>query len=223
MSDSANSSIAAAQIGVFAALSLPAFYCLIRHGASGFLGWIEVFSLCTIRVIGAALQYHDLHNHTVSTATQIVTNLGLTPLILAAAGILHEARWFFGPKDPTRRSASCLNWFLIIQYHSLVIVGIVLIVSQATALESIIGSSGKQGNAADSSDVTLVKVGFGILPASWFILCIWTAASYRRRAGSEHRTVELGRKEVPLEAGLVVTKVRSPIIHRSGKQRSFVS
>lgn len=169
----------------------------------------KVVSFCIIRVVGGALQHHDLQNHTISTAAQIITNLALTPLLLAAAGILHEARWVFGPKDPRRRWARWLNWFLIIQFHTLVIVGVVLIVSHASALKSMVSASGDHNNAADSSDMTVIKGGFGILVASWVFLCIWTVASYRSRTGSDDRMVELGRNEEPLDLGPVIRKVRS--------------
>lgn len=81
-------SIAAAKLAIYIILSQPAFYCLFKHGKTGFLGWFYVQLFCILRVVTGAL---GLHGSNTSTTTAILSSIGLSPLLLAASGILHEA------------------------------------------------------------------------------------------------------------------------------------
>lgn len=85
------SSIAYAQLVVFAVLALPATYNLIKHGARGFLAWFYVCLFCGVRIVGSAMEINDLKKDKLSIATEVVSSLGLSPLMLSAAGVLHEA------------------------------------------------------------------------------------------------------------------------------------
>jgi hypothetical protein len=81
-----------AQLAIFIVLVGPAQFCLFTHGWRGFLGWLCVVSFCTIRIIGAAMSIHDeSQGGPISTASMIVSSLGLSPVLLALVGILHEA------------------------------------------------------------------------------------------------------------------------------------
>lgn len=80
-----------AELIIYAILSIPAIYCLVRHGKQGLLGWLYIFLYCTIRLIAAGLKYKSDQDHKVSTGALVVDNIGLSPLLLGAAGILHEA------------------------------------------------------------------------------------------------------------------------------------
>lgn len=90
-SSSSTSAIADAQLAVFAVLALPATYNLIKHGARGFLGWFYVCLFCAVRIVGSAMEINDLKKGTLSVATEVISSLGLSPLMLSAAGVLHEA------------------------------------------------------------------------------------------------------------------------------------
>lgn len=79
------------QLIIYAILILPAIYCQSRHGRPGLLGWFYVVVYCLIRLIAAGLMLKSDTNHDTSTAAMIVDNIGLSPLLLGAAGILHEA------------------------------------------------------------------------------------------------------------------------------------
>jgi len=75
-----------AQLAIYAALSLPVLYVLWRHRPAGLLGWFFLFAFCTIRIVGGALSTGN------DQATGgIIASVGLSPLLLATAGILHEA------------------------------------------------------------------------------------------------------------------------------------
>jgi prolipoprotein diacylglyceryltransferase len=79
------------ELAVYAILTLPAIYCLIRHGPQGILGWLYLIIYCTIRLVAAGLKLKGDLDHTISSGALIVDNIGLSPLLLGAAGILHEA------------------------------------------------------------------------------------------------------------------------------------
>lgn len=74
-----------AELAIYAILSIPNIYILFKHGRTGFLGWIYLFVFCTLRIVGGAM---DLAG---STAAGLISSVGLSPLLLAAFGILREA------------------------------------------------------------------------------------------------------------------------------------
>lgn len=81
--------LAAAILAIYAILSLPVLYVAFRHGFSGLaiLGWGYLFIFCTLKMVGSGMQLHDSQ----SLGASIVSNVGLSPILLAAAGVLHEA------------------------------------------------------------------------------------------------------------------------------------
>lgn len=80
-----------AELVIYGILIIPTTYCLVRHGTQGLLGWIYIFAYCTIRLVASGLKYKSDQDHELSTGALIVDNIGLSPLLLGAAGILHEA------------------------------------------------------------------------------------------------------------------------------------
>lgn len=79
-------SLSVALLAVNAVLALPAIYILVRHGRSHFLGWLYLLLVCVLQVTGSALFLSDQH----SSGAAIITNICLSPLLLAILGILHE-------------------------------------------------------------------------------------------------------------------------------------
>ncbi len=75
-------SLLTAELAIYATLSPPVLYLLIRHSPAGLLGWFYLFAFCTLRIVGGALS---------SSSAGIISSIGLSPLLLAASGILHEA------------------------------------------------------------------------------------------------------------------------------------
>jgi hypothetical protein len=79
-------SLAAATCAIYAVLALPILSLLVRHGRYGLLGWLFLFFFCSLRIIGSAMALKNP-----SIAAEIISSVGLSPLLLATAGILHEA------------------------------------------------------------------------------------------------------------------------------------
>jgi hypothetical protein len=76
---------------VYIILLQPILYCLWKHGKSGMLGWLPLQSFALVRIIGSILAIHNAAVHSTSEDALIFSNVGLSPLLLATAGILHEA------------------------------------------------------------------------------------------------------------------------------------
>lgn len=77
-----------AKLAIYAVLVLPTPYIIWKHGKTGFLGWFYVHIFCLLRIVTGGLALHGNNN---STSAVILNSIGLSPLILAIAGVLHEA------------------------------------------------------------------------------------------------------------------------------------
>lgn len=77
--------IQTAELAICAVLALPVLYIIFKHKLPGLLGWAYLFIFCTLRIVGGGMALSN------SPSASLVANIGLSPLILAAAGILHES------------------------------------------------------------------------------------------------------------------------------------
>lgn len=77
--------VSTAELAIYATLSIPTLYILIKHRPPGYLGWFYLLTFFSLRIVGGVLSL------TGNSAASIVSNIGISPLLLAAAGILHEA------------------------------------------------------------------------------------------------------------------------------------
>lgn len=89
------------QLVLYIPLLLLSQYCRLRHGKQGILGWFYVGAFCMIRLIAAGLKIHSDTTGTQSSGAVIVDNIGLSPVILAALGLLHEAYVYVEPSLST--------------------------------------------------------------------------------------------------------------------------
>jgi hypothetical protein len=80
-----------AQLGIYGLLALPVIYLVYRHGWHGALGWGYLFIFCTLRVVGPSMQIRDEKEGKSSSTATLISSIGLSPLLLATVGILHEA------------------------------------------------------------------------------------------------------------------------------------
>lgn len=80
--------ISATKLAIYSILIQPTPYLLWKHGRTGFLGWFYVQIFCVLRIVTGGMA---LHGNTTSTSAMILNSIGLSPLLLAIAGVLHEA------------------------------------------------------------------------------------------------------------------------------------
>lgn len=79
-------SLSIATCAIYAVLIIPVLYLLVRHARFGLAGWLLLSIFCVIRIVGGALEISNT-----GTAAGIISSVGLSPLLLATNGILHEA------------------------------------------------------------------------------------------------------------------------------------
>ncbi|CZR51469.1 uncharacterized protein PAC_01345 [Phialocephala subalpina] len=156
MSDDHNLNIA--QLAIYAILILPTLYVLIRHSLPGLLGWLYLAAFCMLRIVGAGLA---LSNGPTDKTAAIISSIGLSPLLLAVSGVLHEARHYRNPS-----LARKVELILVLLYHIFVTTGLALLASGSSAFSS-------STNNPNKSDENLLKVGIVILLLSWVMVYVW--------------------------------------------------
>lgn len=63
------------------------FYIVWTRRSGGLLAWYYLSVFCIARIVGGAIGVHDSQ----SLAANIIVGVGISPLILAIDGLLHEA------------------------------------------------------------------------------------------------------------------------------------
>ncbi|MCJ1323195.1 hypothetical protein MMC15_008549 [Xylographa vitiligo] len=155
--------LAVATVIIYVLLIQPVFYCLWKHGRHGILGWLALQSFCLLRIIGNAVLLHAEATNASNSNALLISNIGLSPLLLATLGFLHEARRARSPSIGRK-----LEWALVIQYHFAVSVALVLI---------IVGVINLEGGTITTTTSSLLKVGAAILVVCWAALVLWTRVS----------------------------------------------
>lgn len=79
-------SLSAATLAIYIILAIPVVFLAIKHKRHGLLGWFFLFLFCALQIIGSGMSVSST-----SPSASIVSNVGLSPLLLATSGILHEA------------------------------------------------------------------------------------------------------------------------------------
>ncbi|EKJ78609.1 hypothetical protein NXS19_004130 [Fusarium pseudograminearum] len=165
-------SIAAAKLALYIILAQPAIYCLFKHGKTGFIGWLYVQIFCVLRITTGGI---GLHGASSSTGTVILNSIGLSPLLLAASGILHEARRATNPRLNRR-----FDIVLEVQYHALVGAAMALIIVSVINLQK-----GKDV----SKNETLLHVASAIIALAWVLLAVWSLWSLGKTRSSRNGAV----------------------------------
>ncbi|KAE8366272.1 hypothetical protein BDV27DRAFT_156128 [Aspergillus caelatus] len=162
-------SLELAQLAFYGIAAIPAIYCFIAHRKHGKLGWLYVFVMCGLRLVGNGMLYHALSTTgQPSTPASIISGIGLSPLLLAALGILRESNHSIQSSLP-----AILGPFGLLIPHLVVTGGI-----------GLAASSGKNFH--------LLEVGLIIFATGWFIVLGLIIAS--AKANSHHRRVDDEKK-----------------------------
>ncbi|RFU30650.1 hypothetical protein B7463_g5684, partial [Scytalidium lignicola] len=155
--------LAIAQLAIYAIISPLILFIAIRHGRLGALGWFYCFAFCTLRLIGNGMQVSASKNGTTNSTAAIISSIGLSPLLLATGGILHEARIYRQSHVRIK-----IEWILTLLIHIIVTTGLAIVASGASAF--------KVEN--HSNDLNLAKIGILILLISWFFIFATTLFSF---------------------------------------------
>ncbi|RDW76310.1 MFS transporter [Aspergillus mulundensis] len=87
----ADESLAILEVAFYALVVLPAVYCLIMHGRPGLTGWAYLLILCALRLAGNGMFLQAYQDGTLSITAMVLNGIGLSPLLGAGLGVLHEA------------------------------------------------------------------------------------------------------------------------------------
>ncbi|GLB08848.1 hypothetical protein AtubIFM57258_004757 [Aspergillus tubingensis] len=169
----------AANLAVYALLSLPTIYCLVVHGKHGLVGWAYVLAMCGLRIAGSAMSLNAIHHDKVNTTAAILNGIGLSPLLMAAMGLLHEAN-----HSIHRFLPSFLNLWGFLITHMVVAGGIGLA-------------------AASSGNETLLRVGMVVFATGWTMVAVliwfsYGANAHSRRLGEERQLLSAITVAMPL-------------------------
>ncbi|KAJ3498113.1 hypothetical protein NLG97_g1377 [Lecanicillium saksenae] len=176
--------VTTAQMAIYAVLIMPTLYLLVRHGKAGLLGWFYFTTFCMLRILGGALALSG------SKSATIIANVGLSPLLLAASGILHES-------NTLRQSGDAkVEWAVVAAFH--------VMIAGATAILAV-GASALQSSSPMPSDLTKVKVGIAIFTIGWVVLVGWAAQSWFRR--SNNQGTEASRAGRKLLVGVAIASI----------------
>ncbi|ATY60661.1 C6 zinc finger domain [Cordyceps militaris] len=165
--------ITTAQMAIYAAMIIPVLYLLFRHGKVGIIGWFYLAAFCVLRILGGALALGG------SKTATIIANIGLSPLLLAASGILHESNSLRKVGDAK------VEWAVVLALH--------ILVAGATAILAV-GASALQSSSPLPSDLIKVKVGITLLLIGWVVLVGWSLQSWFRRSTQHSEASRAGRK-----------------------------
>ena len=104
---------------------------LYRHGRHGVLGFFYLNTVCVLRIVADIVQIVD-DNSKSALAPTILNSIGLTPLMLALAGMLHEIHFYTLPaSNSSHTRVKTINkwlWFVQIHIHTICAVGMVLLI-----------------------------------------------------------------------------------------------
>ncbi|KAF7161696.1 hypothetical protein CNMCM5623_007183 [Aspergillus felis] len=152
------SAFSVAQLAIYSALVCPALYLALCHRRRGLLGWGYLLVFCILRITGGALSIHSS-----GSGAKIISSVGISPMLLALEGILHEARVY-----RNRNLNKCLEYAFMAVVHMVVATGVAMVGT---------GAGGLAGNHPKASDQTNIEVGMALLEACWAVLTIsalWT-------------------------------------------------
>ncbi|KAJ5999257.1 integral membrane protein [Penicillium sp. IBT 35674x] len=143
-------------------------YIFLKHKWTGFLPWYYLNIFCVARIVGGALGVQGSN----ALAANIIQSIGISPLLLAVDGLVHEARVYRYPsKSPV------LGWSVIIATTSTM--------GAAMAL-SIVGALDIYEGTAKPDSYSLWKAGTAMIVAIWVFQLIWSTISIFSRREVTH-------------------------------------
>lgn len=143
--------LSSVELALYALLVPLALYVAYRHGRHGLLGYFYLNISIAVRIAAAICQLIDNNNTiTPSIATAVLSSIGISPLLLAVSGILHELHHYLllqaSSTNADNEKKSRWPLFIQIQIHTICTVGMTLLIIGSVHLAEAKSSSG--ANAA---------------------------------------------------------------------------
>ena len=143
--------LSSVELALYALLVPLALYVAYRHGRHGLLGYFYLNISIAVRIAAAICQLIDNNNTiTPSIATAVLSSIGISPLLLAVSGILHELHHYLllqaSSTNADNEKKSRWPLFIQIQIHTICTVGMTLLIIGSVHLAEAQSSS--DANAA---------------------------------------------------------------------------
>ena len=174
------------ELALYAPVSPLALFIAYRHGRHGFLGWFYLNISIAVRIAADIAQLIDNKRSapaTPSLTAAILSSIGLSPLLLAVSGILHELHHYLLQSSATAATKKKSRWplFTQIQIHTLCSVGMVLLILGSIHLAE--AKSTSDANAA----YKLRSAGAVLWFVTWLALIQYVAWLFFRYRGLQHK------------------------------------
>ncbi|KAM0704997.1 hypothetical protein Q7P35_007784 [Cladosporium inversicolor] len=176
--------LSSVELALYAPLVPLALFIAYRHGRHGILGYFYLNMSIAVRIAAAICQLIDKNSNsnntnTPSTATIILSSIGLSPLLLAISGILHELHHYLLQTPATTTASKEFRWllFIQIQIHTICTVGMILLILGSIHLAE--AKSASDANAA----YKLRSAGAVLWFVTWLVLMQyvgWLFFRYRK-------------------------------------------
>lgn len=182
--------LAIVELAIYLLLVPQTIYLAYRHGRHAILGYLYLNLVCVVRIVADILQIAQQNSTTSSgspsIASIVLSSLGISPLLLAIAGFLHEIHHQLLTNTASfsfsnQRSTIRWMWFAQVQWHAVCAAGIVLIIVGSVNLFS---HAKTQTQEDVRHDDTLRSAGAVILAVLWLTLvsyCLWLNVQARKK------------------------------------------
>lgn len=190
MTLSNTSILSSVELALYAIIVPLALFIAYRHGRHGILGYFYLNISIAVRIAAAISQLvnnnsNNANNNdpaaTLSLTTAILSSIGLSPLILAISGILHELHHYLRQASTTtiskKKKKSHWPLFLQVQIHTICTVGMVLLILGSIHLAE--AKSASDANAA----YKLRSAGAVLWLVTWLVLVQYIAWIFFRFRG----------------------------------------
>ena len=206
--------VSIAEIIVYVPALFTAGFLAVRHGLGQNSGWLFLIIFCLARIIGPCMQLatiSDPTNTSLYTGSAILQNVGLSPLELAAIGLLSR---LLDSIHRTKRTFLHSSMFHVI--HLIIVIGLILgIVGGVNASDSYISSGFKQYTPTD-----LNKAGTILFIVSYIAIVTLTAVM-SFHVGSAEKGEKRLFMAVALSLPFLLVRLIYSIISTFTKNKSF--
>jgi hypothetical protein len=87
---SSTTNLSIAQLSLYALFAPLILFCLVKHGKHGLFGWLFLLIFSGLRITTSVLTIRDRSFHSGTAGASIINSIGLSPLLLADFGMLHQ-------------------------------------------------------------------------------------------------------------------------------------
>lgn len=172
---------------------LPLLYVLRTHHRTGKTGWTFLFIFILLQCTGSGMIVGAGQNGTPSATAIIIVQVGVSPLLLGLAGVVHEYAKLSGLM--TTRRAQTTATIVDVAYHLAVIAAIAVYA---------VGASGSFKQPPPENAQTLYEAGVILVLALFLALCMTFAVLVWKT-----RSVRIARALVwPIAISLVLMLIR---------------